>query len=213
MTLTLRIGEQKYGHQTVIKNIEYLFEKGNLYGLVGKNGQGKTTFFRCILGLVKYNGNIEFKNRKLNISEVAWCPTEPYVYEELTSSEFKDFYAELLKIEKTDEKDLFEIPQNKLIKEFSTGMKKKIYLNAIFQKDFPIYLLDEPFNGLDVESNYRLTNYLKEKVKNGIVIISSHILDSLYSICDSILLIQDTKLKEFKKTEFDEIEHILFKKG
>lgn len=210
MSLNIDIEEQKYGKKIVLKAIKTTFETGNIYGIVGKNGQGKTTFFKCILGLIKHKGEITFNDNSLKINQVAWCPTQPLIYDDLTASEFKDFYAELLRIEKNKTKDLFEINKNKLIKEFSTGMKKKAYLNAIFQKEFPIYILDEPFNGLDIESNYRLLNYLKEKAKNSIIIISSHILDSLYVNCASIYLIQDTQIKQFEKEKFKEIEGYLF---
>lgn len=211
MKLNIEIKEQKYGSKTMIKSFNKNFEKGNIYGVVGKNGQGKTTFFKCVLGLLGFEGKVLFNNSQLKTNDVAWCPTKPLVYNELTASEFKTFYAELLSIKKNKKNDLFELPQNKLIKEFSTGMKKKTYLNAVFQKDFPIYLLDEPFNGLDIESNYKLMEYLLEKSKNSIVIISSHILDSLYKHCTNILLIQNTKIKKFKKEEFEMIESILFK--
>ena len=149
--------------------------------------------------------------KSLNRHQVAWCPTEPLIYDELTALEFKSFYCELLKIKKQDIcQDLFEVPQHKLIKEMSTGMKKKAYLNAMFQKDFPVYILDEPFNGLDVESNYRLMEYLKEKSKVSIVILSSHVLDSLYRNCSNIFLLHNAKLQKFKKDKFEEIEELLF---
>ncbi len=210
MNLKISIDEKKYGKKTILKDIETYFESSNIYGVVGKNGQGKTTFFKCILGLIKYQGVCIFNGTRLKTNQAAWCATQPLIYDELTALEFKKFYAELLKIEKNKNIDLFDIPQNKRIKEFSTGMKKKAYLNAVFQKDFPIYILDEPFNGLDVESNYKLIQYLKEKSKNSIVIISSHILDALYQHCSAIHLIEDTSMKKFEKESFKNLENELF---
>ena len=89
-------------------------------------------------------------------------------------------------------------------------MKKKTYLNAVFQNDYPIYLLDEPFNGLDLESNYILVQYLKEKSKNSIILISSHILEILYANCGSIFVIKDRNIVNFQKDNFQKIEEKLF---
>jgi len=211
MNLKISIEEKKYGGKWILQQGELYLETGNIYGVVGKNGQGKTTLFKCVLGLEDYVGEVLLDQKSLNKHQVAWCPTEPLIYDELTALEFKSFYCELLKIKKQDvSQDLFEVPQHKLIKEMSTGMKKKVYLNAMFQKDFPVYILDEPFNGLDVESNYRLMEYLKEKSKVSIVILSSHVLDSLYRNCSSIFLLESAKLQKFKKDKFEEIEALLF---
>ena len=89
-------------------------------------------------------------------------------------------------------------------------MKKKTYLNAIFQKEHHIYILDEPFNGLDLESNYQLINFLKEKSKTAIVLISSHILEVLYSNCKSIFVVKNKNIEQVEKSEFSTIEKSLF---
>ena len=89
-------------------------------------------------------------------------------------------------------------------------MKKKTYLNAVFQNDYPIYLLDEPFNGLDLESNYILVQYLKEKSKNSIILISSHILEILYANCETIFVINDRKIDAIQKVDFQKINEKLF---
>ena len=210
MSLNINIKEKKYGSKVILRNVNIDINKGGIIGVVGKNGQGKTTFLKCILGNLKYKGAMIFNNVKLKINDVAWCPTQPLIYDDLTAAEFKKFYAELLKIKGEPKKDLFEIPQNILIKEFSTGMKKKAYLNAIFQKQYPIYLMDEPFNGLDMESNYKLIRFLTEKKRNSIVIISSHIMGVLYNNCSSIFAVQDAEVVQFKKDKFKTIENYLF---
>ena len=120
MNLNINIKEKKYGSKVILRNVNIDINKGGIIGVVGKNGQGKTTFFKCILGNLKYKGAMIFNNVKLKINDVAWCPTQPLIYDDLTAAEFKKFYAELLKIEGEPKKDLFEIPQNILIKEFST---------------------------------------------------------------------------------------------
>ena len=208
--LTINILEKKYSNQVILEKINLKIGEVGIYGLVGKNGQGKTTLFKCVLGLENYLGESFLNSKQIALQNVAWCPSEPTIYGELTAKEFYDYYKHLLDLEKTDSKLLFEIPENKLIKEFSTGMKKKTYLNAIFQKKYSMYFLDEPFNGLDLESNYILMQYLIQRSKESIVIISSHIMDILYNNCQQIFVVNNKNIVEFEKENFNQIQKILF---
>lgn len=210
--LKIDIIEKKYGAELVLEDLFLEITKPGIYGLIGKNGIGKTTLFKCALGLEKFIGTSKLNDTKLSLSNSGFCPAEPFVYEELTAVEFYRFYAKLFGINLSNASErLFIIPEDKLIKDFSTGMKKKVYLNAIFQKDFPVYFLDEPFNGLDIESNYILTQYLKEKSNNSIIIISSHIFEILYKICVEIYLISNKKLSNYKQDVFSFVENDFFK--
>lgn len=208
--LTIDILEKKYADKIILKNINLTIDNFGIYGIVGKNGQGKTTLFKCLTGLDKYLGKALFKNNKLSLQNVAWCPTEPQIYDDLTANEFYDFYKNLLDLKNEKSTPLFDVPNDKLIKEFSTGMKKKTYLNAVLQKKHSIYIFDEPFNGLDLESNYVLMNYIREISKTSIVFISSHILELLFKDCISIFLIKNTEVKLYQKNQFVEIEAELF---
>lgn len=208
--LTINILEKKYATQLILEKINLKINTFGIYGLVGKNGQGKTTLFKCILGLEKYKGESYINNSKIALHNVAWCPVEPSIYGELTAKEFYEFYKNLLDLNQTIISPLFEVPENKLIREFSTGMKKKVYLNAIFQKSYPIYFLDEPFNGLDLESNHILIQYLIKKSKESIILISSHIMDVLYNNCEQIFVVNNKNLTQFEKQNFNHIQKLIF---
>lgn len=208
--LAININEKKYTQETLLQNIAITINKPGIYGLVGKNGQGKTTLFKCALGLEKYSGSCTFNSKTIPLHNVAWCPTEPLVYNELTASEFYLFYKKLLNIKSLNNKLLFNVPNDKLIREFSTGMKKKVYLNAVFQKEYEIYFLDEPFNGLDLESNYILMQFLIQQSKNSIILISSHILEILFANCTEIFVLNNKKMLNFEKQNFNKIQEILF---
>lgn len=208
--LTINIVEKKYNTQLILEKINLKIDTFGIYGLVGKNGQGKTTLFKCVLGLENYEGESYIYNSKIALQNVAWCPSEPSIYGELTAREFYEFYNNLLDLNEKFTNPLFEVPENKLIRELSTGMKKKVYLNAIFQKNYPIYFLDEPFNGLDLEANYILMQYLIKKSNESIILISSHIMDILYNNCKQIFLINNKKLIQFEKENFNHIQKILF---
>lgn len=208
--LKIDIKEKKFGNKLILKDVFIEIPQNGIYGLVGKNGQGKTTLFKSIAGYSNFEGIIQLNQKAIKSNELAFCPTEVPLYDELTATEFSDFYKALLNLKAITDKNLFEVPKTELIKGFSTGMKKKTFLNAIFQKEYPIYIFDEPFNGLDLESNHLLMNYIKKISKNSIVFISSHILEILYKDCNSIFLIKNTKIVEFKKDYFSEIEKELF---
>ena len=208
--LDISISKKEFGSQIIFENTTITIQQNGIYGIVGKNGEGKTTLFKCMLSLTPFEGKISFEKDPLKIQKIAWCPTEPALYEELTAAEFYDFYRELTSSTSNNSKMLFDVTENQLIKNFSTGMKKKAYLNAVFQNDYPIYILDEPFNGLDLESNYILIQYLKEKSKSSIILISSHILEILYANCESIFVIKERKIVNFQKDNFQKIEEKLF---
>jgi ABC-2 type transport system ATP-binding protein len=208
--LDISISKKEFGNKIILENINLKINENRIYGIVGKNGEGKTTLFKCMLSLTSFEGKISFENEVLKSQIIAWCPTEPALYEELTATEFYDFYRELTSKASNNSKMIFDVTENQLIKNFSTGMKKKTYLNAVFQNEYPIYILDEPFNGLDLESNYILVQYLKEKSKSSIILISSHILEILYANCESIFVIKDKNIVNFQKDDFQKIEEKLF---
>ena len=208
--LDISISKKEFGNKIIFENTTITIQQNGIYGIVGKNGEGKTTLFKCMLSLTPFEGKMSFEKDPLKIQKIAWCPTEPALYEELTAAEFYDFYRELTSSTSNNSKMLFDVTENQLIKNFSTGMKKKTYLNAVFQNEYPIYILDEPFNGLDLESNYILVQYLKEKSKSSIILISSHILEILYANCESIFVIKDKDIVNFQKDNFQKIEEKLF---
>ncbi|MCG9794016.1 ATP-binding cassette domain-containing protein [Flavobacterium algicola] len=208
--LTIDIVEKRFKAKTILKEAEIKITKNGIYGIVGKNGQGKTTLFKCILGFEKYLGTCTIDDEKIILQDVAWCPAEVPIYDELSAAEFSQFYCNLLDIKNSAAANVFDVPQDQLIKEFSTGMKKKAYLNAVFQKKYRFYILDEPFNGLDIEANYALMNYLNKVAETSIVLISSHILDILFNNCEQIFILKNTAITIFEKDNFSKIPQKLF---
>ncbi|MBO9583126.1 MAG: ABC transporter ATP-binding protein [Flavobacterium sp.] len=208
--LKISIKEKSFGKKIILQDVDLHILESGIYGIVGKNGEGKTTLFKCIVGLTNFQGKIVYNNFPLKNNDIAFIPTEVPIYNELTANEFSVFYKELLDLKTTHKIDLFDVPNNKLIKTFSTGMKKKAYMNAVFQKNYNVYIFDEPFNGLDLQSNYLLMNYIRELSKISIVLISSHILEILYKDCDKIFLLKDKNVQAFEKKDFSQIEKKLF---
>lgn len=207
--LDIQIAKISYSkkEESILEDIAIHISKPGIYGVIGKNGAGKTTFFKSLLKHVKFKGRITLDNKDLVRGSILWCPTEPVLYFELTGKEFVDFFSQLTLGKKSEKQDyFFKLPENEFIANYSTGMRKKIYLNALFIREYDLYILDEPFNGLDIESNLKVIKYLKEVSKSKIVFISSHVLESLFSFCNEIFLINEKKLKRFTSVEFEDIE-------
>lgn len=206
--LRLLIEKKIYGKKKVLESIDLKIDSKGVFGVIGKNGAGKTTFFKCISSQTPFKGFVHLNQKPIEKNDVGWCPTNPFLYDYLTAEEFKLFFAKLYDI-KNRNTDIFDLPKNQLIKDFSSGMKKKVYLNALLQKKYSIYLFDEVFSGLDIESVFTFEKVICKLGESNFVFVSSHILSSLFNLCTSIFLVNDCEIKKFEKDEFDQIESFI----
>ena len=198
-----------FGNKEVLKNLSMEFSTGNVYGIVGENGAGKTTLFRCISGLESYSGEIISDVKPLK-NHLGLLLTEPFFFTMMTGRE----YIRLLCNARgktnvdIDNKNIFDLPLEQYASTYSTGMKKKLAITAILLQENEYFILDEPFNGVDIQSNIILTEIiLKLKELNKIVIISSHIFSTLSDTCDEIhLLRKGEQIKSVNKTGFKDLE-------
>ena len=198
-----------FGDKEVLKNVSMEFSKGNVYGIVGENGAGKTTLFRCIAGLESYSGEIISDVTPLK-NHLGLLLTDPFFFTMITGRE----YIRLLCNARgktnldIDSKNIFDLPLHQYASTYSTGMKKKLAITAILLQENEYFILDEPFNGVDIQSNIILTEIiLKLKELNKIVIISSHIFSTLSETCDEIhLLRKGEQIKSVQKSGFKNLE-------
>lgn len=198
-----------FGNKEVLKNLSMEFSTGNVYGIVGENGAGKTTLFRCIAGLESYSGEIISDVKPLK-NHLGLLLTEPFFFTMMTGRE----YIRLLCNARgktnvdIDNKNIFDLPLDQYASTYSTGMKKKLAITAILLQENEYFILDEPFNGVDIQSNIILTEIiLKLKELNKVVIISSHIFSTLSDTCDEIhLLRKGEQIKSVNKTGFKDLE-------
>lgn len=203
-----------YNQTAILKELNLAIQKGTVHGLVGLNGSGKTTLFNTLYGLLKYEkGKILFDNKPLITNDIAYLETQNYFYSFLTGGEYLEiFKTQNPSFDIRSWNYLFQLPLNQFIDEYSTGMKKKLVFIAILSLDKPILLLDEPFNGLDMESNQQLKLIIRQlREKGKTILITSHIMESLTSICDEISYLKDGKI-EFTapKNEFEGLENRIF---
>jgi len=218
---------KSFGENQVLKEINICFKSGQVYGIVGENGAGKTTLFRCIAGLEHFNGQIISKYNPLK-NYLGLLLTEPFFFTKITGREYIRLIcnARRKEIPNIDEKNIFDLPLNQYASTYSTGMKKKLALMAILLQDNQYFILDEPFNGVDIHSNIIIVEVVRKLKEIGkTVIISSHIFSTLSETCDEIHLLQkgvfikkvnqpDFKLLENEMKEFmigDKVEKLSLK--
>lgn len=207
--ITVRNLSKKYGTNNVLKNINIQFEKGKVYGVVGENGAGKTTLFRCIADLENYEGEISSNPNPIK-NHLGLLLTEPFFFQKITGKEYIQLLcnARNIKIADIQERNIFNLPLNQYASTYSTGMKKKLALTAILLQSNDYFILDEPFNGVDIQSNIIIAEIIHQlKALDKTVIISSHIFSTLSDTCDEIHLISNGSfIKSVQKADFPALE-------
>ena len=200
---------KSYGNNQVLNGLNFEFRKGKTYGIVGVNGAGKTTLFKCITGIEKCKGSIN--SEVVNLKNViGYLETEPFFFEKMTGREYIRLLCNARGITALDidDKNIFNLPLNQYAENYSTGMKKKLALTAILLQKNEYYILDEPFNGVDIQSNLLIIEIIQELKKlNKTLLISSHIFSTLKDCCDEIILLANgTFEKTIEKDNFNDFE-------
>jgi ABC-2 type transport system ATP-binding protein len=205
-----------FTEHVVLNSITMNFEEGKVHGIVGLNGAGKTTFFNALAKTLKPDEGIVKKNNiALTIKDTAYLETVNFFYSRITGNEYLNIFKQTnADFNVNTFQQYFKLPLDELIENYSTGMKKKLALLAILKQDKPIFILDEPFNGLDLETNKILELIITALQQKGkTIFISSHIIEPLLSTCNTIHLLENgVFVKSFEHAEFDKIDDALFGK-
>lgn len=195
----------------VVNNLNLSLREGDIYAFVGRNGVGKTTTIKSIVGINHITeGDIILDKHSILTDpieykkNIAYVPDNPILYDHLTGVQYLNFIADIYEMpyKKREEQikhyaELFELYDelNDLISSYSHGMKQKLVLISAFMHDPKLYVLDEPFVGLDPKASYILKEELKSKAKEGkIIFFSTHVLEVAEKICNRIAIIKDGKL-------------------
>ncbi|MBL0341983.1 MAG: ATP-binding cassette domain-containing protein [Bacteroidetes bacterium] len=204
-----------YGKQHVLNELSINLESGLIHGLVGLNGSGKSTLLRCICSLMKpISGTILLDEVTVSKRNISLLETEPYFYSGITGREYLWLFKSKAesKFDATAWQELFNIPLDKLIDNYSTGMKKKLAILGMLKTNNQVLLFDEPFNGLDIESSRIFSSVLKKLIASDkTIIITSHVLESLTAICDKIHYLKDGVINQtFDSMNAELIDKALF---
>ena len=198
-----------YGKQVVLNIPELKIAKGESFGLVGNNGAGKTTMFRCILDLIRpTSGSVLSKDRNVANSESWKYYTGSYLddgflIDFLTPEEYFQFVADVYKMSQGDLESFYHefgdffnneiLGKKKLIRNLSAGNRQKIGIAAALMPKPEILVLDEPFNSLDPSTQICLKSILKswQKEKEITMLISSHDLNHITDVCNRIVILHE----------------------
>lgn len=220
MKLVIKDLKKSYDDNLVLKDINFEFEEGKIYGLLGRNGAGKTTLFNCLNEDISIDSGEFFLSEKDSISEITssdigYVLSTPVVPEFLTAREFLKFFIDINK-EKIDNTksidDYFDLvkineaDRDKLLKEYSHGMKNKMQMlvNIIYSPK--ILLLDEPLTSFDVIVAEEMKKLLKSIKKNHILIFSTHIMELALDLCDEIVILNNGRLEKMDKSNLNNTE-------
>ncbi len=213
MKLIIENLTKNYDKKNVLKDIDFTFEEGKIYGLIGRNGAGKTTLFNAInedvdIDSGKFYLEDEYGKNTLNTTDIGYVIATPTVPEFLTAKEFLSFFIEINKesikeVMSIDEYfDLVKIDkedQDRLLKEYSHGMKNKMQMLINIIANPKVILLDEPLTSLDVVVQEDMKKLLKKLKKDHILIFSTHILELALDLCDEIVILNNRQLELIEK--------------
>lgn len=210
--LEIRDLSVSFKDKNVLRGLNLKVEEGSVIGLLGKNGAGKTTLFESLYQNQKYIGEILWHKEKLQRKSISYLETENYFYPYITGKEYLEYFSQHKENSLKELTEKFRLPLNKFVQDYSSGMKKKIALMGMLMLDKPINILDEPFNGVDFEGVHILYEIIRElKDKNKIVVISSHIIETLFHTCDKIAILEDGIIRNiFERLEFDQLSNFKF---
>lgn len=212
--MTLKINQVTAGYTQipVVKEISFEVQAGEICGLIGLNGAGKSTTIKTITTLLQpFQGEISINGHSMATSPkeyrqlIAVIPESPVLYEELTFREHIELTARAYQqdTKETMDRALQLVEQFRLTKQldwfpayFSKGMKQKVLIVCALMLDVPVYVVDEPFLGLDPLGIRTLLRVLQEKKKAGAAILmSTHVLDTAEKYCDQFVVLHEGEVK------------------
>ena len=207
-----------YGKKPVIKDLNFELEKGEIVGLIGLNGAGKSTTIKHMLGLINpMEGKLSISNIRINEDienyrrKLSYIPESPVIYDELTLEEHIEMTAMAYQLSREEamrrakpllkvfrlENELKVFPSH-----FSKGMKQKVMIICAFIVDPELYIIDEPFLGLDPLGIQSMLDLMVEKRnENRTVLMSTHILATAERYCDWFIIFDKGEIVAFGNLE------------
>ena len=207
MTLELKNIEKSFGQKHVLKGVSFSAESGKAFGLLGRNGAGKTTSIRILMKVFPADsGEILLDGKPLDYAQIGigYLPEERGLYPKKVIIDQLVYFAELKGMRTKDAVKAVDYwldrlgmteYRNKRLDTLSKGNQQKIQLITALTHDPQIVILDEPFSGLDPVNAMLLKNVVKEQIEKGkIVLFSSHQMNYIEEFCDQIAILKDGKV-------------------
>ncbi len=200
-----------YGSKAAVDGVSFDVPRGCFFGFLGPNGAGKTTTIRMLMGLAPpTSGAIELLGLPMPQaaveikSQIGLVPDESLLFDHLTGGEFIEFVGRMYGLQRSAARDrgrellaLFELDQHprKLIHEYSKGMRKRVAMAAALIHRPKLFLMDEPFEGVDAVGARLMKEILLEQVSRGATIfLTSHVLEVVERLCTRVAIIAEGRL-------------------
>jgi ABC-2 type transport system ATP-binding protein len=200
-----------YGNKAAVDGLNLTVPRGCFFGFLGPNGAGKSTTIRMLTGLIPpSSGSIELMGMSMPVQaleikkRIGLVPDESLLFDRLTGSEFLEFVGRMYGLARPVARerargllDLFELSDNgrKLIAEYSKGMRKRVAMAASLIHHPELFLMDEPFEGVDAVGARLMKDILMDQVRRGATIfLTSHVLEVVERLCERVAIIRDGKI-------------------
>ena len=211
---------KRFEQKEVLKDIDFTFQEGKIYGLLGRNGAGKTTLFNCLNRDIKADsGAFSLEEggirREVAAEDIGYVLSTPTVPEFLTGREFLKFFMDI----NTDsirnprpldayfeEMSIAPEDRDKLLKDYSHGMKNKMQMLVNIMARPNLLLLDEPLTSLDVVVAEEMKQLLRSLKDGRIILFSTHILDLALDLCDEIVLLSHGELEAVERAHLGQAD-------
>src|SRR5579864_7434749 len=197
--------KKSYGSKAAVSGVDLEVPRGSFFGFLGPNGAGKSTTIRMLTGLIPPDGGsieilgFHLPEQELDIKQrIGLVPDESLLFDRLTGAEFLEFAGRMygltreIAIERThDLLTLFELQDDgKIIAEYSKGMRKCVAMAASLIHHPELFLMDEPFEGVDAVGARLMKDILHDQVRRGAtVFLTSHVLEVVERLCDRVAII------------------------
>lgn len=220
--------QKRYGNNSknTVEDFSLELNGGKIYGFLGKNGAGKSTIIKSIVGMHTFNSGtisvcgFDVEHQPIEAKScIGFVPDNYALYENLTGRQYINYIADLYNVSKKDRKERLAdlLPRLELedkfdrqMKTYSHGMKQKITIIGALVHDPKIWILDEPMTGVDPNSIFQIKECMREHAKKGnIVFFSSHLIDVVSNLCDDVIMIRhgefilQESLKDLKEKNID----------
>ncbi|MBS9767013.1 MAG: gliding motility-associated ABC transporter ATP-binding subunit GldA [Flavobacteriaceae bacterium] len=200
MLLEVKNISKNYGNQEVLKDISFSLNTGEIVGLLGVNGVGKSTIMRIITGYIEATEGTVFVNEeKVSIFQnktrrwIGYLPENNPLYTEMYVREYLSFHAEIHKVSKKNIEEVIhqvglQSEQHKKIKELSKGYRQRVGLAGALLHQPKLLILDEPTTGLDPNQLVEIRSLIKSLAKDKAILLSTHIMQEVEAICNRVIV-------------------------
>ena len=201
---------KKFGAKTAVDGVSVTMESGHIYAMLGPNGSGKTTWMKMAAGLIKpTSGEVTFAGKPVGIEsrkEVAYMSTEPYFYAWMSIRDagkyYEDFFEDFSMERFLNLLHRMELNEKDKIRTLSSGMVAKMKIALTLARDSKVYMLDEPFNGIDLLARDEIrAAILNAATPDKVLLLSSHLVEEMEAIADRAVYIKQGRLMEVRDLE------------